>query len=476
MGIEGGLRHDLSPVDTSQVAAVLGGDEAVGGEDIEPAVVVEVGEGGAPGPAGHGGFCLDGDVGEAAFSVGGEEGVAASHAAEGGAGFFVAIEFFEETPLSSDAVAGAGEHVGDVEVHPAVAVKVAPVGGHAGGGVFDAKLGGDVDEEGELAGGLGTAILVEAVSAEVVGDVEVEVAVLVVVFPGGGEGEAGVVLVEAGLGGDVFEGPVALVLPEDIGAAVVGVVEGDGFAEGSGASFGVGGIVAADVDIEEAVLIEVGGGDGEGLSFGADAEGELEVALAVHVFHEEEFEILGDDEVLVAVIIEVEEEGGGAEVHPVGFRFGGEVGESAVGVLEEEEIWKAALLAEVEVFEAIAIDIAEGESVICGGVEAEVAGEALAPVVGGAEELGLVGGIFFEGGGGDIGEELLGGGLGDFFVVAEGDCFEEGGSGGGPNAVPVGVDLEEGGFEGDQGPGGDLVDVGDFDFGFEFGFGARGDF
>lgn len=117
-------------------------------------------------------------------------------------------------------------------------------------------MGCDVDEEGKLAGG-GTLILVEAILAIIVGEIEVDVAILVVVFPSGGEGEAGVVLIESDFMGDVLEGPVALVMPEDVVAAIVCVVEWDGFSEGSGAGFGTGGVVATNVDIEEAVLIEV---------------------------------------------------------------------------------------------------------------------------------------------------------------------------------------------------------------------------
>ena len=51
--INRGLRHDLSPIDTSQVASILGGDEAIGDEDIVPAIIVEIYELGAPGPASH---------------------------------------------------------------------------------------------------------------------------------------------------------------------------------------------------------------------------------------------------------------------------------------------------------------------------------------------------------------------------------------------------------------------------------------
>jgi len=124
LGIERRLRHDLSPVETSQIAAVFGGDEAIGGEDVWPAVVINIGEGGGPAPAGHGGASGVADVLEAAFAISGEEGVSPSHALEGGAGFGVGGGF--ELFLVSDAVSSAGEHVADVEVHPSVAVEVPP--------------------------------------------------------------------------------------------------------------------------------------------------------------------------------------------------------------------------------------------------------------------------------------------------------------------------------------------------------------
>ena len=174
------------------------------------------------------------------------------------------------------------------------------------------------------------------------------------------------------------------------------------------------------------------------------------MAFSIHVFHEEEFEILGDDEVLVSIVIEIDKDGGSAEVHPIGFAFGGEVGEGAVGILEEEEVGKAALLTEIEVFEAVAIDIAECEAVVCGGVEAKIARKPQSPMVGGTKELGLIGGIFSEGRGGDIGEEA-GAFLFDFLVIEDFKGFQEGGMGVGPSAAPPGVDLEEGRFEGDEG-------------------------
>lgn len=222
-------------------------------------------------------------------------------------------------------------------------------------------------------------------------------------------------------------------------------------------------------------MVEVGSADREGLGFGSDSEREFEMAFAIHVFHEEEFKILGNDEVLVAVVVEIDKDCGGTEVHPVSFAFCREVSEGAVGILEEKEIGKAPLLAEVEVFEAISIDVAECEAVVGGGVEAEVAGEAESPVVGGAKKLGLIRRILSESGGGDVGEEA-GAFLFDFLVVENLKGFQERRVGVGPSAAPLGVNLEEGGFKGDKGVASVGRDVGNFDLGAQFGRPLVGDF
>lgn len=129
LSIERRLRHDLSPVEASQVAGVFGGDEAIGGEDIGPAVVVDIAEGGAPAPAGHVGMSGEADVGKSSFAVGLEEGVATGHALEGRARSDISAGL--ELLLIGDAIPGTGEHIADVDIHPSVAVKVSPVGGHA---------------------------------------------------------------------------------------------------------------------------------------------------------------------------------------------------------------------------------------------------------------------------------------------------------------------------------------------------------
>ena len=66
-------------------------------------------------------------------------------------------------------------------------------------------------------------------------------------------------------------------------------------------------------------MIEISGGEGEGLSFGGVTKGKFEVAFTVDVVHEKDFKILRDNEVLITVVIEVKEEGGGAIIEPISF-------------------------------------------------------------------------------------------------------------------------------------------------------------
>ena len=148
------------------VAVDLGVDVAVGGEEVEPAVVVVVEEGGAPAEEGNGGFGdaeLVADVGEVAVAV-------------------VVVEDL--------VVVGEG---GVVEVDAAVVEVVAGGDAHAGG--FAAAF-----VEGVTAGvacvfeGAVALVEVEVVGGTVVRDEEVWLAVAVDVDEEGGEAEVGVLV------------------------------------------------------------------------------------------------------------------------------------------------------------------------------------------------------------------------------------------------------------------------------------------
>lgn len=485
-------RHDLSPEETSEVVFTFAGDEAVGDGEVFEAVVVEVGEDGAPGPAALTGAGGHGDVCEGGIAVVEEEGIPAGGALE--FGFDFAGSVLLEFVLEGDAVAGAGEHVSGVEVDEAVGIGVAPTDGHAEGGVFDAG-GGGVAGEGGFSG-FGKLVAVEIVAAVVVGDVDIEVAVGIDVFPRGGEAEAVVFGHHAGLLGGIDEVHV-VVAEEDVLAAVVGVVVGDGIGEGGGvAGFAV---INADVEIEVGVVVVVDGGEGVASGGGVDALGEGELSGAV-VFENESGVGDGEGEVLVAVVVEVDEEAAAGGVEEVDAGFGGGFAGGAVGLLEEEFIGNGGGLAEVEVIEAVAIDVANGEAVVAEVVHGEDFFDAALPVVDAvAEVVGEVGAFFDEGAGG-VGEE--GAGLGAFDELAFGDADGlDGGVGGVPSDGPSGIEFAELVGEGEKLGGADFafaegLDLEEFKFeagvfelggeGLEFGeelgrfggigFGESGDF
>ena len=59
------LRHDLPPVETSQVIRVSLSDESIGYEEVLPSIVVEVSEEGTPCPSTHGSAGGNADILEA---------------------------------------------------------------------------------------------------------------------------------------------------------------------------------------------------------------------------------------------------------------------------------------------------------------------------------------------------------------------------------------------------------------------------
>ena len=134
-GYDGGTRHDLPPVETSQVSCVFGRDETIRDIEILPAVIVEIGKLGTPGPAPHGDIGCDTRVLEALRRVE-KESVSASVSLEAGQRIVRLLVTRAKLALEGDTVAGRGEHVADVGVHAAVAVRVAPGDGHASRKVF----------------------------------------------------------------------------------------------------------------------------------------------------------------------------------------------------------------------------------------------------------------------------------------------------------------------------------------------------
>jgi hypothetical protein len=121
--------------------------------------------------------------------------------------------------------------------------------------------------------------------------------------------------IESGGAGDLFEGAVAAVAVEDVGFAGVG--EGAGIGAGVLFRIGLGDVseIIAEVEIEEAVVVDVGKGGGDTGAGVSDAGGLgdiLEGAVAA-VSVEDVGADIDDVEVGVAVVIKVAGGGGAAE-------------------------------------------------------------------------------------------------------------------------------------------------------------------
>ena len=286
-------------------------DHARGEKHVLAAVVVEVGDPRGPGPAGgiHAGevrgFLVVVGAGveiHGAPHVLGNEFGHALHLPKAAAGLLHAIH---------EALAGVVPHVGDEKVDQAVVVEVAGIGAHRKVGDVGQALVHDVDE------GAVALVEVEAVGGlEIVGDVEVGPAVLVGVEPDGGValGEAP----DAGLVRDVGERAVAVVVKQVVAAPERTLREIED----------VGDDIAVEVAI--AVVVREGGHDGgilhiEPVLVGALGEG------AVAVVDEQQVRgvVAADVEVGPAVLVDVHhggadfgrggigtvDSGGGSDVH-----------------------------------------------------------------------------------------------------------------------------------------------------------------
>ena len=245
---------------------------------------------------------------------------------------------------------GVGVHVGHEEVEVAVAVDVAPGDPHAGAAVDDAGRGRP------LAEGAVALVVVEGVLPELVGDVEVGPAVVVVVGPGGGHAPARVA--DACVPGDVGEGAVAVVAVERAGDAVGGRVVGPRRGRLLVAH-------AHDVEVEEAVAVVVGDRRHARPAPGRDARRRAhvdEVAAARVVEEPVAAARRGDEEVGPAVVVVVEEDGagrgGGVGVGQA--RGGGHVGEGAVAVVAVEDGVRAP--GEEHVLAAVAVHVGDRDT------------------------------------------------------------------------------------------------------------------
>jgi len=212
--------------------------------------------------------------------------------------------------VAADDLLDGVEVVGDVEVWPAVVVVVKEPGCEGEDGGLHAGLSGDLSERAVVV------VAIEEVGAVEVGDVEVWEAVVVEV--GGGDGLAEGDAVDAGGVGDVFEGAVAAIVKELCGGFFVG-----------------------DEEVEETVVVDVGpggglrGGDHVGQTAlpGDVSEGAVAVIAQQGLAHAELPAAAEDKQVHAAVVVVV----GGYYIEAAELigeaSLGGAVGEGAVAVV-----------------------------------------------------------------------------------------------------------------------------------------------
>ncbi len=212
--------------------------------------------------------------------------------------------------------------------------------------------------------------------------------------------------------------------------------------------------VETEIDVEPAVAIVVGYGcAGEGaLRRRGEVEGVwLLVKFSVAVVQEEQRAVGADyDEVLAAVIVNVDEEGAGGVfdyAYAAGLR---DVFEGAVAAIAVEAVGQASGLADVEIVEAVIVDVADGDAVVSVDVDAAGSVEDGAPVVGAVLELGSVGGVAAKRGGRDVGIDAGGGAALGFLFCLPAQEAEVSGRSGFPGQIGVSdsllaVDVRSGG-------------------------------
>ena len=160
-------------------------------------------------------------------------------------------------------------------------------------------------------------VAVEVVAAEIVRNVEVLVAVVIEVFPRRCVAEAAVVGIEPGAKGCVGEAPASVIAQQDVSPAVVGIVVGHRPGEDEMAVGAFSAVVAADVEVEISIEVVVCGGDGVGERCGQQAGRFHRELSAAVILVDEDARFDSGEEVLVAIVVEVHEEGGVGRFKPV---------------------------------------------------------------------------------------------------------------------------------------------------------------
>ena len=237
-----------------------------------------------------------------------------------------------------------------------------------------------------------------------------------------------------------------VVAPGHVRGAVLGVVVGHRHGAERAAL-----VVHAGVQVQVPVRIPVAGGERGDLA-GPRREArstrlvQVEGAAAV-VPVDHDRVVAGQDQVLVAVVVEVDDQCALGAVHQIQAGELGDVHQGAVVVLEQHAVRQATVLGHEQVVEPVAVHVAHGHTELAGehvpvhGVRPEVV------VLRAEQELGLVARDLGQEVSGDLGED---GRLGlDLHVVEQLDApqarrgFDGGGGHQLPGEQPLGVHLAE---------------------------------
>src|SRR5208282_1324019 len=242
--------------------------------------------------------------------------------------------------LRRDAHASGGPHIGDIEILGAVVVVIEPADAHASADVFNSSLRSDIGK-GPIA-----VVAIQILPAKVVHHVEVGPAVAVVIAPSATKTVARVVPIKARLRGDVAETSVPVVAHHEVGWAVLRVVIRRGILVLVCALIIN---VEAKVNVQPAIAVIVGNGRSRESPLRRVGEfervGPLTKLAAAFVQKQQWTTRAYNDQVLLAVVINVGKKRAGRILEDPGSRCFGDVLEGSIPAVSIQPVGKAGWLA-----------------------------------------------------------------------------------------------------------------------------------
>src|SRR5208283_3685554 len=293
-----------------------------------------------------------------------------------------------EDVLHRDAFARRCPHIRHVEVFRSVIVVVKTADAHPRADIFHSCLPCNVDKSSIAI------VAVKILSAEIVYHVKVGPAIPVEVAPPASKAVARVVLVEPRLGSHVAERAVPLVAHHEIGRPVVGVIIRRRILVLVGALVVD---VEAEVDIQPAVAVIIGNRRSRKGALWRGSELKrirLLAKLAAALVQEQHRAVCPHhDQILTPVIIDVDQERARCVVEDADTRRLRDVLKRPIASISIKPVRKAARLANIEVVKSIAVDVANGNTVVSVDINAASAVEHGPPIVRSVQKLRSIGGV-----------------------------------------------------------------------------------